>query len=132
MRVLVIAVTLVLFSLPGPIIIAAEASDDAPKRTWFAVEIMTGPNWDPNLSAYEQAFFKEHSTHLQQLRADGHIVMGSRYSDVGLLVFHSDSIDAINELMVADPSMQAGTFTYEVHAMNVFYPGFVGTPRASQ
>ena len=127
MRALLIAFTVVSMCLCGPTISHAGESGGETGLNWFAVEIITGPNWDPNLSAYEQAFFKEHSAHLQQLRADGHIVMGTRYSDIGLLVFHSESIDAINKLMVADPSMQAGTFTYEVHAMNVFYPGFVGT-----
>lgn len=104
---------------------SAEPASDA-NRTWFAVEIITGPNWDPQLEAHEQAFFKDHSAHLQKLRAAGHIVMGTRYSDIGLLVFHSASIDAINKLMYVDPSMQAGTFSYEVHVMNVFYPGYVG------
>lgn len=129
MRALLVTFTLISIGLLGPITSGADEAGDESSRSWFAVEIVTGPNWDPNLSAYEQAFFKEHSTHLQQLRADGHIVMGTRFSDIGLLVFHSASIDAINKLMVADPSMQAGTFSYEVHAMNVFYPGFVGTSK---
>jgi len=129
MRAFLIAVTVVSIGLFGSITSDADEAGDQSNLAWFAVEIITGPNWDPNLSPYEQAFFKEHSAHLQQLRADGHIVMGARYSDIGLLVFHSESIDAINKLMVADPSMQAGTFTYEIHAMNVFYPGFVGASK---
>jgi len=126
MRATTFALT-VIFSMlliPG-VSESAEADSDA-DLTWFAVEIITGPNWDPQLEAHEQAFFKDHSAHLQKLRAAGHIVMGTRYSDIGLLVFRSASIDAINKLMYVDPSMQAGTFSYEVHVMNVFYPGYVG------
>jgi hypothetical protein len=41
-------------------------------------------------------------------------------------VFSAGSAKEISALMDEDPSMQAGTFTYEVYPMNIFYPGFVG------
>jgi len=104
---------------------ADEVSSDAP-RTWFVVEIHVGPGWDESISPYEQAYFKEHSAHLNELRSAGHIVMGARYSDVGLLVFSARSAEEIGALMDQDPSMQAGTFSYEIYPMNVFYPGLVG------
>lgn len=91
----------------------------------FAVEIKVGPNWDSAKSPYEQAFFQEHSANLKRLREAGHIVMGARYSDIGLIVFSASSADEVRVHMSQDPSMTAGTFQYEVHPFNVFYPGLV-------
>jgi uncharacterized protein YciI len=104
----------------------ADGSSSEAARTWYAVEINVGPAWDDSISPYDQAYFKEHSVHLKELRSAGHIVMGARYSDVGLLVFSARSADEIRVLMDKDPSMQAGTFSYEIYPMNVFYPGLVG------
>jgi len=91
----------------------------------FAVEIKVGPKWDSSKAANEQAFFKEHSANLNRLRDAGHIVMGARYSDKGLIIFSARSSEDVRVLMQQDPSMTAGTFAYEVHAFNVFYPGLV-------
>ncbi len=89
----------------------------------YAVEIKTGPKWDAAKAPGEQAFFREHSANLRRLRDTGHIVMGARYSDKGLLVFTAKSAAEVRALMEQDPSISAGTFTYEVHDFNVFYPG---------
>ncbi|MEM7291628.1 MAG: hypothetical protein AAF412_14870 [Pseudomonadota bacterium] len=123
-RVFVLAVVSCAFLLQSQAI--AEDLGGEATRSWFAVQINVGPNWDESISPYEQPFFKEHSAHLNELRSAGHIVMGSRYSDVGLLIFHAKSAEDISALMDEDPSMEAGTFSYEVFPMNVFYPGFVG------
>ena len=111
---------------------ADSRQDSNDPRQFFAVEIKVGPNWDSAKPASEQAFFKEHSENLKHLRDTGHIIMGARYSDIGLIVFSATSADEVRELMDRDPSMAAGTFSYRVHAMNVFYPGNVGlrTPPA--
>jgi hypothetical protein len=91
----------------------------------YAVEVTIGPNWDAAKAPHEQAFFKEHSMNLNELREAGHIAMGARYSDIGLLVFSAESIDQITEFMEKDPSISTGTFKFAVHPMNVFYPGLV-------
>ncbi|MDH3647022.1 MAG: YciI family protein [Gammaproteobacteria bacterium] len=101
------------------------ASAAEPELRLFAVEIKVGPNWDSSKSPNEQAFFEEHSSNLKHLREAGHIVMGARYSDIGLIIFSARSAEAVEALMSQDPSMTAGTFKYEVHALNVFYPGLV-------
>lgn len=106
--------------------VVAEEPAVTESLTWFAVEISVGPGWDESISPYEQAYFKEHSAHLAELREAGHIVMGTRYSDVGLLVIQALAADDVRALLDSDPSMQAGTFQYQVYPMNVFYPGFVG------
>ena len=109
--------------------VLAEEPAAAESLTWFAVEISVGPGWDESISPYEQAFFKEHSAHLAELRKAGHIVMGARYSDVGLLVIQALAEDDVRALLDTDPSMQAGTFQYAVYPMNVFYPGLVGNQK---
>ena len=110
-------------------------SDVAPaaevERRLFAVEIKVGPNWDTSKPPNEQAFFKEHSSNLRSLREAGHIVMGARYSDIGLIIFSARSAEDVRALMSQDPSMTAETFKYEVHPLNVFYPGLV-QPRSSK
>lgn len=107
----------------------AEESSAVESLTWFAVEISVGPAWDPSVSPNEQAYFKEHSMHMAALRKAGHVVLGARYSDVGLLVIQALTADDVRALLDDDPSMQAGTFQYEVYPMNVFYPGFVGNTK---
>jgi hypothetical protein len=91
----------------------------------FAAEIKVGPNWDASKPPNEQEFFKEHSINLKRLRDAGHVVMGARYSDIGLIVFSARSAEEVRAFMSEDPSMEAGTFMYEVHVFNVFYPGMV-------
>jgi uncharacterized protein YciI len=102
---------------------AASAGEAAKKL--FAVEIRIGPNWDSSKPPNEQEFFSEHSANLKRLRDAGHIAMGARYSDIGLIIFSASSADEVRALMSQDPSMTAGTFKYEVHVLNVFYPGLV-------
>jgi uncharacterized protein YciI len=99
---------------------AAEATEKL-----FAVEIKIGPNWDSSIPPNEQKFFAEHSANLKHLREAGHIVLGARYSDIGLIIFSARSAEDVGALMSQDPSMTAGTFKYEVHQFNVFYPGLV-------
>lgn len=107
----------------------AEEPAAAETLTWFAVEVSVGPGWDDSIAFHEQAYFQEHSAHLLALRKAGHIVLGARYSEIGLLVIQAQSADDVRALLDEDPSMQAGTFQYEVFPMNVFYPGLVGNPK---
>ena len=106
----------------------AGRADPAPLAL-FAVEVRTGPAWDSSRPPNEQAFFKEHSAGLKRLREAGRIVAGVRYSDVGLLFFSAVSLEEVRALMDQDPSMQAGTFRYEIHRVNVFYPGALEVAR---
>ena len=100
--------------------------DSTAEKKLFAVEFRIGPNWDATLAPQEQAYFNEHSAHLRELRRIEHIVMGARYSDIGLLVFSATDIEAVIALIASDPSVRAGTFIFDVHPFNVFYPWQVG------
>lgn len=89
----------------------------------FAVQVRTGARWDAAKPPVEQAFFREHSAHLKKLRDAGHIVVGARYADVGLLVVAAPDEAAVRALMEEDPSMKAETFRFDIHPFNVFYGG---------
>lgn len=94
----------------------------------FAIQVRVGPKWDPAKAANEQALFHEHSANLKRLRDAGHLIMGARYSDIGLVIVAADSEASARAMMEADPSIAAGTFKYEVHPFNVFYSGTLQSP----
>jgi uncharacterized protein YciI len=104
----------------------ASASAPVAARPMFAVEIRTGANWNAALPPNQQAFMREHSAHLRKRRDEGRIRIGARYGDVGLIVLEAATIDEARAWMQADPSMQAGTFRFEIHPFGVFYGGSVG------
>lgn len=111
---------------------AASATASAPAEPalpHFAVEIRTGPGWDTRRPPQEQALFREHSAHLRRLREEGHVMLGARYADKGLLVVAAADTAAVRALFDADPSMKAGTFVYELHPLSVFYGGCVQPAR---
>lgn len=108
----------------------APAPAPAPPPPLYAAVFKTGPTWDTARPPGEQASFREHSAHLAKLRAAGTIVIGARYSDIGLLVVTAATEADARKLFDGDPSIAAGTFTVDVHRFSVFYPGFVGTPPA--
>ena len=101
----------------------ASAPTATQEQSLFAVEIKVGPKWDASKPPQEQAFFREHSANLRRLRDTTHLVVGARYSYKGLIVIAAPDVAAVKALMDQDPSFAAGTFVYEVHPMNIFYPG---------
>jgi hypothetical protein len=91
----------------------------------FAVEITTGPKWDAAKPAVEQLHFREHSVNLKRLRDAGHLVLGARYSDKGLVLLAAKDEGQARAMMDEDLSMQAQVFQYQLHPFNVFYGGSV-------
>lgn len=80
--------------VPAPHVMAQPATPASAAEAdlkLYAVEIKIGPTWEPAKPPGEQAFFREHSAHLKRLRDAGHIVMGARYADKGLVVFGAKS-----------------------------------------
>lgn len=110
----------------------AKAEAAEPAKRLFAVQVRTGAKWDAAKPAREQLHFREHSANLKRLRDAGHLVMGARYSDVGLVVLTAKSEAEARAMMDEDPSIKAEVFRYELHLMSVFYPGNVEAPRAAK
>ena len=102
---------------------SAPPAPPAPELPLFAVEIKTGAKWDAAKPPQEQAFFREHSANLKRLRDAGHLVMGARYGDKGLVVLAAENEAAARAMMDQDPAIKAETFKYEINAFNVFYAG---------
>jgi uncharacterized protein YciI len=94
----------------------------------FAIQVRVGPKWDTAKAPHEQALFHEHSANLKRLRDAGQLIMGARYSDIGLVILAAESESSARAMMDADPSIAAGTFTYAIHPFNVFYSGTVRSP----
>jgi hypothetical protein len=123
---------LVILGAFGASTAAAQTAPPAPSdpaANLYAVEIRTGANWDAAKPAHEQAHFREHSANLKRLRDQGHLVLGARYSDKGLLVLRAASDQDAHAMLADDPSIRAKVFGYELHPFNVFYGGSV-QPRA--
>jgi hypothetical protein len=112
---------------PGPVAdppVAETPSETAIESSdaLFAVEIRIGPGRDAARPAQEQAYFAEHSANLRRLREAGDLALGARYADVGLLVLSAESIEAARTLLDVDSAIANGTFHYDVHPFNAFYP----------
>lgn len=105
--------------------VAQQAAPAAAANTLplFAVQIRTGAKWDASKPPQEQVHFREHSANLKRLRDAGHLIVGARYSDVGLVILAAESEAHARAMMDEDPSIKADVFKYEVHPFNVFYPG---------
>ena len=108
---------------------AAAVPEATTELPLFVAEIRTGPAWDPSRPPQEQPFFRDHAAHLRRLRDAGHIRLGARYADKGLIVLAAATADEARAWMQADPSMQHGTFSFELHPFAVFYGGSVAPPR---
>jgi uncharacterized protein YciI len=114
---------------PVPVPVPVPVPEGSAELPLFVAEIRTGPAWDPSRPPQDQPFFRDHSAHLRRLREAGHIRLGARYADKGLIVLAAATADEARAWMQADPSMQHGTFSFELHPFAVFYGGTVSPPR---
>jgi uncharacterized protein YciI len=106
----------------------SQPSSPIDSRPLFAIEVRVGPKWDSSKAPHEQAMFREHSANLKRLRDAGSLIMGARYSNIGLIILAADSEASARAMIDADPSIAAGTFTYAIHPFSVFYSGTVRSP----
>jgi len=93
----------------------------------FAVTFRTGPGWDAAKPPGEQLHFADHSRNLRQLRADGQILLGGRFGEVGLVLLRAKSEEEARGLVERDLAIQAGTFEAEIHRWSPFMAGCTGT-----
>ena len=99
-------------------------------ETIFAVTIRTGPAWDAAKPPNEQRFFAEHSQNIRRMQADGQLVIGGRFSDLGLLLVKAADEAAVGGLLARDPSIKEGVFTADVHRWAGFAWGCLEKPPA--
>lgn len=76
----------------------------------FAVTRTHGPAWDGNKLMQEQEKWTEHTTFMNQLAADGFIVLGGPLGQSGdvLLVIDATDADEIDAALARDPWSQLG------------------------
>lgn len=100
----------------------ANAQTQTPPDSLFMVTYSLGNSWDHSKKFHEQAFFKEHSSHLSSLRKAGTIKFGARYSDKGMIFVSAPTYEKAKELITSDVAIKNGLFNADVTRMSVFYP----------
>lgn len=108
-----------LLALVAPVSVNAEGAEELAQ---FIVHLETGENWDQSLSPGEQTRFAEHSANMKRLRDEGTILFGARYGKYGLLIMQSESQSSANDILAADPGVEAGIFQFRIEPISVFYP----------
>jgi len=92
---------------------------------YFIVLYTVGENWDTTKQAYEQPYFKEHSTHLSELRKAKKIEIGGRYSDSGMILLKAKDETEAKTIIFNDTAIKNKTFKAEIFAFDTFYKGCV-------
>ncbi|MEI9943690.1 MAG: hypothetical protein WDN26_05660 [Chitinophagaceae bacterium] len=111
---------LVLFSLSRSV----SAQTDTTSK-YFTVLYKTGKNWDAAKATNEQAFFKEHSQFLSDLRKKNIIKAGARYSDIGMLIIKAKDLVTAENLINSDIAIVNGLFSISVFEASFFYKGCI-------
>ena len=84
-------------------------------KNTFAVISSAGPNRDLSKGTREQPFWDEHAVFIDQLVADGFILMGGPLVDEGgsLLIFNAEDENEVKEKMKNDPWLKHGILSQE-------------------
>jgi uncharacterized protein YciI len=84
-------------------------------KNTFVVLSSAGPNRDLTKATREQPFWEEHAAFIDQLVADGFILMGGPLVDEGgsLLIFNAQDENEVREKMKNDPWLQQGILKQE-------------------
>jgi uncharacterized protein len=74
-------------------------------KSTFVVISSAGLNRDPSKSTREQPFWDEHAAFIDQLVADGFILMGGPFPDEGgsILIFKAENESEVREKLKNDP-----------------------------
>jgi uncharacterized protein YciI len=95
----------------------------------FAVVFRTGPAWDAAKPPAAQPGFKDHSANIMRLKSEGRLLIGGRFSDMGLLVVRAATREEAQSLLDRDPTVASGVFRAEVHPWSTFAPGCLESAR---
>ena len=99
--------------------------DNKDGHEYFIVLYTIGENWDTTKKTHEQLYFKEHSTHLSELRKNGIITIGGRYSDTGMIILLAKDETEAKNLITEDDAIQNKIFAARVFPFNPFYKGCI-------
>lgn len=92
---------------------------------YFIVLYTTGENWDTTKQTYEQPYFKEHSSHLGELKKAKKIVTGGRYSDTGMIIIKAKDEAEATTTITNDISIKNKIFKAEIFLFDPFYKGCI-------
>ena len=90
---------------------------------YFVVLYTIGENWDTTKQTHEQLYFKEHSSHLSELRKAKTIIIGGRYSDTGMILLKAKDETDAQETITKDISIHNKIFKANFFPFNPFYKG---------
>ena len=84
-------------------------------KNTFVMISSAGPNRDLSKGTREQPFWDEHAEFIDQLVADGFILMGGPLVDEGgsLLIFNAEDENEVREKMKNDPWLKQGILKQE-------------------
>lgn len=102
-----------------------EQQKNGNKASHFIALYTLGENWDTQKPPNEQTHFKEHSAFLKKLRDEETIAIGARYSEVGMIVFKAEDLNAAKALITSDIAIKNNLFNVEVHTFSPFYKGCI-------
>lgn len=85
----------------------------------------TGENWDVSKKTHEQEYFKEHSSHLVELRKNERIKIGGRFSDTGMIIINANDMNEAEDIIKSDKSVQNKIFNAQIFPLNFFYKGCI-------
>lgn len=100
----------------------AQSPQPAATQQQFVVHFSLGPAWDTEKPPQEQTGFAEHSANMQRLRAEGMILLGARYADLGMLIIQADSFASAEAVIAQDPAVTHRIFHYTIEPVSIFYP----------
>ena len=104
---------------------AQEHSSPAGADKYFIVQYTPGSAWSKSKPANEQEYFKEHSTHLSELRKANHIDIGGRYENTLMLLVRAKTEEEAKFLVQDDPAVKNKLFKIELFPFNPVFNGCV-------
>lgn len=91
----------------------------AARQTYYAVLPARGPNWSPPGTPEGAQIQQAHVANIRRLTEAGKLILAGPFTDdgqsQGLLIFKVDTQKEAEDLIRADPGVQARRFTAEVH-----------------
>ena len=118
----------VIFTFLSVIVLSLSAKADSPDSLYL-VTYSLGPSWDESKNPGEQAYFKEHSSRLGQLRKEGIIKFGARYADKGMTIITAPTMVAAKDIISKDPGIVNKLFVADIQKLSIFYDGCLERPK---